>query len=272
MPRYKLVLEYDGTDYVGWQRQDNGPSVQGALEKAVLSLTTETVTIRGAGRTDSGVHASGQVAHVDLSRDWQGYKLRNALNAHLAQAKEAVAILSAEPMPDAFDARFSALKRHYLYRIRCRPARLALEANRAWWVSKPLDHEAMHAAAQMLVGQHDFTTFRSAHCQAISPVRTLDRLDVSRDGDLIEISASAQSFLHNQIRSFAGTLKLAGEGKMTPQDVRAALEARDRKACGPVAPPEGLYFMQVDYPVDGNWRPYSNLEQDGTAKAVADIG
>ncbi|MCF1468691.1 tRNA pseudouridine(38-40) synthase TruA [Agrobacterium vitis] len=257
MPRYKLTVEYDGTPYVGWQRQDNGPSVQGALEAAVLGLTGETVAIRGAGRTDSGVHASGQVAHVDLLRQWLPYKLRNALNAHLAQASEAISILACETVPDAFDARFSALKRHYLYRIMSRPSRLALEANRAWWVSKPLDHEAMHAAAQMLVGNHDFTTFRSVHCQAISPVRTLDRLDVSRNGDLIEIRASAQSFLHNQIRSFAGTLKMAGEGKMTPQDVRAALNARDRKACGPVAPPQGLYFLQVDYPTDGNWRPYS---------------
>lgn len=259
MPRYKMTVEYDGTPYVGWQRQDNGPSVQGALEAAVLSLTGETVAVRGAGRTDSGVHAQGQVTHVDLSREWLPYKLRNALNAHLAQAHQAVSVLEVESVPDAFDARFSALKRHYLYRIIARPSRLAIEANRAWWVSKPLDHEQMHAAAQMLVGKHDFTTFRSVHCQAISPVRTLDRLDVTRSGDLIEIRASAQSFLHNQIRSFAGTLKMAGEGKMTPEDVRNALEARDRKACGPVAPPEGLYFMQVDYPTDGNWRPYSNV-------------
>ncbi|MCM2291493.1 tRNA pseudouridine(38-40) synthase TruA [Allorhizobium sp. BGMRC 0089] len=257
MPRYRMVVEYDGTPYVGWQRQDNGASVQGALEAAVLSLTGETVSIRGAGRTDSGVHAMGQVIHVDLARDWPAYKLRNALNAHLALAGEAVAVLDAEAVPDAFDARFSALKRHYLYRIISRPARLAIEANRAWWVAKPLDHDAMHAAAQRLVGHHDFTTFRSAHCQAISPVRTLDRLDVTRHGDLIEIRASAQSFLHNQIRSFAGTLKLAGEGRMTPDDVAAALAARNRAACGPVAPPHGLYFMQVDYPTDGNWRPFS---------------
>ncbi|MGG7517390.1 tRNA pseudouridine(38-40) synthase TruA [Allorhizobium undicola] len=251
MPRFKMIVEYDGTPYVGWQRQENGPSVQGALEKAILSLTGETVSIRGAGRTDSGVHARGQVVHADLSRAWQPYKLRNALNAHLALAGEAVCVLEAESVTDEFDARFSARKRHYLYRIISRPSRLAIEANRAWWVSKPLDHEAMHEAAQQLVGHHDFTTFRSVHCQASSPVRTLDRLDVSRSGDLIEIRASAQSFLHNQIRSFAGTLKMAGEGKMTPADVRAALEARNRAACGPVAPPEGLYFMQVDYGDDG---------------------
>ncbi|MCM2396850.1 tRNA pseudouridine(38-40) synthase TruA [Rhizobium sp. S95] len=250
MSRFRMTVEYDGTPYVGWQRQENGPSVQGALETAVLSLTGETVSIRGAGRTDSGVHALGQVVHVDLSRAWVPHKLRNALNAHLAMAGERVAVLDVAAVDDAFDARFSAIRRHYLYRIISRPARLAVEAQRAWWVPKPLDHEAMHAAAQMLVGHHDFTTFRSAHCQATSPVRTLDRLDVTRSGELIEIRASAQSFLHNQIRSFAGTLKLAGEGKMTPADVRAALDARDRAACGPVAPPEGLFFMKVDYPSD----------------------
>lgn len=250
MPRFRMTVEYDGSPYVGWQRQENGPSVQGALEAAVLSLTGETVSIRGAGRTDSGVHAMGQVIHVDLMRDWVPYKLRNALNAHLALAGESVAVLDVRAVDEAFDARFSALRRHYLYRIITRPARLALEAERAWWVAKPLDHEAMHAAAQRLVGHHDFTTFRSAHCQATSPVRTLDRLDVTRSGDLIEIRASAQSFLHNQIRSFAGTLKLAGEGRMTADDVQAALEARDRAACGPVAPPEGLFFLRVDYPGD----------------------
>ncbi|ATN32769.1 tRNA pseudouridine(38-40) synthase TruA [Rhizobium sp. ACO-34A] len=250
MSRFRMTVEYDGTPYVGWQRQENGPSVQGALEAAVLSLTGETVSIRGAGRTDSGVHALGQVIHVDLSRAWVPHKLRNALNAHLAMAGERVAVLDVAAVDDAFDARFSAIRRHYLYRIISRPARLAVEAERAWWVPKPLDYEAMHAAAQTLVGHHDFTTFRSAHCQATSPVRTLDRLDVTRTGELIEIRASAQSFLHNQIRSFAGTLKLAGAGKMTPADVRAALDARDRAACGPVAPPEGLFFMKVDYPGD----------------------
>lgn len=247
MPRYRMVVEYDGTTYVGWQRQENGHSVQSALEGGILSLTGETVTIRGAGRTDSGVHALGQVIHADLSREWKEYKLRNALNAHLALANEQVSVLDVRAVGPEFDARFSALRRHYLYRIVNRPARLAIEANRAWWVPKHLDHDAMHAAAQRLIGKHDFSTFRSAHCQANSPVRTLDRLDVTRQGNVIEIRATAQSFLHNQIRSFAGTLKLAGEGKMTPDDVQTALEARDRKYCGPVAPPEGLYFMQVDY-------------------------
>lgn len=247
MPRYRLTVEYDGSDYVGWQRQENGPSVQGAIEKAVLSLTGETVSIRGAGRTDSGVHAMGQVAHLDLTREWTTHTLRNALNAHLTLAAERVSILDAADVPPDFDARFSAIRRHYLYRIISRRSPLALEARRAWWVPKSLDHEAMHAAAQHLVGHHDFTTFRSAHCQATSPLRTIDRLDVTRSGELIEIWATAQSFLHNQIRSFAGSLKLVGEGKWRPDDLKAALEARDRKACGPVAPPEGLYFMQVDY-------------------------
>ena len=250
MPRFRMTVEYDGTSYVGWQMQENGHSVQAALQNGIRSLTGETVSIRGAGRTDSGVHAIGQVNHADLARDWKPHTLRNALNAHLGMAGEKVAVVEVRATDESFDARFSAVKRHYLYRIVNRPAPLALEANRAWWVPKQLDHEAMHAAAQMLVGHHDFTTFRSAHCQATSPMRTLDRLDVTRDGELIEIRASAQSFLHNQIRSFAGTLKLAGEGKMSPEDVRAALEARDRKECGPVAPPEGLYFMKVDYPGD----------------------
>jgi tRNA pseudouridine38-40 synthase len=258
MPRFRMTVEYEGTSYVGWQKQDNGHSVQSALQNSILSLTGETVLVRGAGRTDSGVHARGQVVHADLSRDWEPNKLRNALNAYLMVAKEKVSVIDVQAVDDTFDARFSAIKRHYLYRIISRPSPLAVEAGRAWWVSKPLDHEAMHAAAQTLVGHHDFTTFRSVHCQARSPVRTLDRLDVTRDGDLIEIRASAQSFLHNQIRSFAGTLKLAGQGKMTVEDVRAALEARDRKACGPVAPPEGLYFMQVDYPAGASLR-----SQDG---------
>lgn len=250
MPRYRMAVEYDGTPYVGWQMQENGHSVQAALQNAILSLTGEKISIRGAGRTDSGVHAMGQVIHADLSRDWEPRKLRNALNAHLMMASEKVSVVEVLAVDETFDARFSAVKRHYLYRIINRPSPLALEAKRAWWVPRPLDHEAMHAAAQMLVGHHDFTTFRSAHCQAASPVRTLDRLDVTRVGELIEIRASAQSFLHNQIRSFAGTLKLAGDGKMKPDDVRTALEARDRAACGPVAPPEGLYFMKVDYPGD----------------------
>lgn len=247
MPRYRLLIEYDGTPYVGWQRQTNGHSVQGAIEAAILSLTGEPASVHGAGRTDSGVHAMGQVAHTDLSRAWPEHTLRNALNAYLGTARERVVILDAALVPDDFNARFSAVKRHYLYRIISRRAPLALEANRAWFVTRELDHAAMHAAGQVLVGRHDFTTFRAVKCQANSPVRTIDRLEVTRSGDLIEMRVSAQSFLHNQIRSFAGTLKLVGEGKWTVEDVQAALEARDRKACGPVAPPDGLYFMAVDY-------------------------
>jgi pseudouridylate synthase I len=249
MPRYRLTIEYDGTRYAGWQRQAGPRSIQGAIEAAILGFCGETVTIQGAGRTDAGVHARGQVAHLDLSKTWAADTVRDALNAHLRMAGDDVAILeAAETAPD-FDARFSALKRHYLYRIVCRPAPLVLEKNRAWLVRRALDAEAMHAAAQILVGRHDFTTFRSIQCQAKSPVRTLDRLDVARhpESGAIEIRASAQSFLHNQIRSFAGTLKLVGEGRWTAEDVASALAARDRKACGTVAPPEGLYFLSVDY-------------------------
>jgi tRNA pseudouridine38-40 synthase len=247
MPRFRMVVEYDGAPYVGWQRQENGPTVQAAIEKAIFSTTGETYSLRAAGRTDSGVHAFGQVCHVDLTRRWKTSTLMNAVNAHLAMDKERIAILEAEEMPLSFDARFSATKRHYLYRIINRLAPIAIEAERAWHVKKPLDHEAMHRAAQELVGHHDFTTFRSSHCQAKNPNRTMERVDVTRTGELIEIRASAQSFLHNQIRSFAGTLKLAGEGKWSAADVRDALEARDRTRCGPVAPPHGLFFMKVEY-------------------------
>ncbi|TDH38085.1 tRNA pseudouridine(38-40) synthase TruA [Pseudohoeflea suaedae] len=248
MPRYRLLIEYDGTGYAGWQRQDGPASVQGAIEAAIKGFSGEEVGIRGAGRTDTGVHARGQVAHVDLARDWPVETVRNAINAHLGMARETVAVLEAEKVADDFDARFSATKRHYLYRYICRPAPLVLERDRAWWLARPLDAQAMHDAAQALVGRHDFTTFRSVHCQSRSPVKTLDRLDVSVNADgTIELRASAQSFLHNQIRSFAGTLKLVGQGKWSRADVETALQARDRSACGAVAPPGGLYFMQVDY-------------------------
>jgi tRNA pseudouridine38-40 synthase len=242
-----MTVEYDGTPYVGWQRQDNGHSVQGAIEKAIHAMTGERISLRAAGRTDTGVHAYGQVCHADLNRDWKAETVANAVNAHLVMAGERVVILKAEKVPDTFDARFSATKRHYLYRIIARHAPIAIEAMRAWHVKKPLDHAAMHEAAQMLVGHHDFTTFRSARCQAKNPNRTMERITVTRSGELVEIRASAQSFLHNQIRSFAGTLKMVGEGRWTPADVREALEARDRTRCGPVAPPHGLYFMEVEY-------------------------
>lgn len=247
MPRYRLDLEYDGTGYAGWQRQAGQHSVQAAVEQALLAFGGEQVTIRGAGRTDAGVHALGQVAHVDLARDWPENTVMGALNAHLELAAEAVAVTAVSRVPEDFDARFSATARHYLYRIVNRRAPLALERKRAWLVKRRLDAEAMHAAAQVLVGKHDFTTFRSVQCQSNSPVKTLDRLDVSRNGDVIEIRASARSFLHNQVRSMVGTIRKAGEGTWSVADVRAALASANRAACGPVAPPDGLYLVRVDY-------------------------
>jgi tRNA pseudouridine38-40 synthase len=207
------------------------------------------VAIRGAGRTDAGVHALGQVAHVDLARDWPADTVRNAVNAHLQMAAETVSVLAATAVGSDFDARFSAVARHYIYRIVNRRAPLALDAGKAWWLARPIDAEAMHRAAQRLVGNHDFTTFRSVHCQSKSPIKTLDRLDVQRNGDAVEIRASARSFLHNQVRSMVGSLKRVGEGVWTDADLAAALAAADRAACGPVAPPDGLYLVKVDYPV-----------------------
>ena len=247
MPRFRLDIEYDGGPYAGWQRQADQPSVQAAIEQAVEKFSGETISLRGAGRTDAGVHATGQVAHVDLGRDWRPDTVRDALNAHLSQAGERVAIVGVSAVPDDFDARFSALARHYLYRISNRRAPPALEKGKVWWVPRRLDAEAMREAAQVLVGRHDFTTFRSAQCQANSPLRTLDRLDVTRDGDVIEIRASARSFLHNQVRSMVGSLKRVGEGAWTISDLKAALDARDRAACGQVAPPDGLFLIRVDY-------------------------
>jgi tRNA pseudouridine38-40 synthase len=248
LPRYRLDIEYDGGRYAGWQRQAGQHSVQAAIEQAILAFSGETVSIRGAGRTDAGVHALGQVAHVDLTKDWPADTVRDATNAHLRMTGETVSILSASLVAEIFDARFSAIARHYLYRIVNRRAPLALESGHAWHVAPRLDAEAMGAAASRLLGRHDFTTFRSVQCQAKSPVRTLDRLDVMRTGDLVEIRASARSFLHNQVRSMVGTLKRVGEGAWAPDDVAAALAARDRTACGPVAPPDGLYLVAVDYP------------------------
>ncbi len=245
MPRYKLTIEYDGRPYVGWQRQRNGRSVQQAIEEAIVAFCGETVTVKGAGRTDSGVHALGQVAHVDLARDWPADTVRDALNAHLRQ--ETVAILSAQAVAPGFDARFSAVRRHYLYRLLDRRAPPVVDRGRVWWVGQRLDHAAMHAAAQALVGRHDFTTFRSSECQAKSPVKTLDRLAVSRAGDEITIVAEARSFLHNQVRSMVGTLKKVGDGKWPVAAVGDALAAADRARSGPVAPPDGLYLVAVDY-------------------------
>jgi tRNA pseudouridine38-40 synthase len=245
MPRYKLTIEYDGTPFVGWQVQDTGLSVQGLLAAAVEAFCGERVEVRGAGRTDAGVHALGQVAHVDLTRAWDADTVRDAVTAHLRP--HPVAVLAAEAVPATFDARFSAVKRHYRYRIVNRRADLALARARAWRVGKPLDADAMHAAAQRLVGRHDFTTFRHVACQAKSPVKTLDQLDVARDGEHVVITAAARSFLHTQVRSMAGALVAVGEGRWSPDDLSAALAARDRAACAPLAPPEGLYLVRVDY-------------------------
>ncbi len=245
MPRYKLTIEYDGRPFVGWQIQDNGPSVQGVLMAAVEAFCGEKASVQGAGRTDAGVHALGQVGHVDLAKNWDDDTVRDALNAHLRP--HPVAIITAEQVEKTFDARFSAIKRHYLYRIINRRADLTFERGRAWRVAKPLNSAAMHAAAQRLVGRHDFTTFRNVECQAKSPVKTLDQLDVHRIRDDIHVTASARSFLHTQVRSMVGALALVGEGKWTANDLSSALEKRDRTACAPVAPPDGLYLTSVDY-------------------------
>ena len=250
MPRYKLILEYDGTPFVGWQLQENGLSVQGRLGQAIKAFSGEDTVPRGAGRTDAGVHAMGQVTHFDLVKDWTVDKVRDALNAQLRP--DPISVLACELVPDSFDARFSATARHYLYRIVTRRSPLALERNRAWHVLHALDAPAMHDAAQALVGHHDFTTFRSSECQAASPVKTLDRLVVTRAGEEIRIEASARSFLHNQVRSMVGSLKLVGEGRWTAEDLERALQARDRAACGPVAPACGLYLVTVDYPPTHN--------------------
>jgi tRNA pseudouridine38-40 synthase len=245
MPRYRLTLEYDGGPFVGWQRQDNGPSVQGAIEEAIFRLSSEITTVTGAGRTDAGVHAFAQVAHFDLAKEFAPEKVRDALNHFLRPAP--VAVIEAAVATPEFHARFSATARHYFYRILCRRSPPALERGHVWHVVRELDAEAMHAAAQTLVGQHDFTTFRSSECQAKSPVKTLDKLEVRRAGDEIHIEAQARSFLHNQVRSMVGSLKLVGEGKWRPREMARALEAKDRAACGPVAPPEGLYLVRVEY-------------------------
>jgi tRNA pseudouridine38-40 synthase len=245
MPRYKLILEYDGTPFVGWQVQENGVSVQGRLGQAVEAFSGEAATPRGAGRTDAGVHALGQAAHVDLAKDWDPGTVRDALNAQLRP--NPISVLACEIVAESFDARFSATARHYLYRIIDRRSPLALERDRAWGTFRRLDVDAMQAAAPALIGNHDFTTFRSSECQAASPVKTLDRLEVSRHGEVIRVETSARSFLHNQVRSMVGSLKLVGEGRWTKDDLAAALQARDRKACGPLAPPYGLYLVKVDY-------------------------
>jgi tRNA pseudouridine38-40 synthase len=245
MPRYKITIEYDGTPFAGWQVQNNLQTVQGAVAAAIEAFCGERTVPQGAGRTDAGVHALGQVAHFDLLGARDTDTIRDALNAHLRP--HPIAILSAEMVPETFDARRSASRRHYRYRLVNRRSDLALERHRVWRVSRPLDENVMHVAAQRLVGHHDFTTFRSTECQAKSPLKTLDRLEVSRAGEDISIIAVARSFLHNQVRSMVGSLVQVGEGKWNADDLSRALDARDRTACGPVAPPDGLYLVRVDY-------------------------
>lgn len=245
MPRYMLTIEYDGTPYVGWQVQDNGPSVQGRLGEAVHAFCGEDLIPNGAGRTDAGVHALGQVAHIDLAKEWPADTVRDAVNSHLRP--DPIAVLDCAQVDSDFDARFSARQRHYRYRIVCRRAPLALDAKRVWRISKPLDPDAMQSGADRLIGKHDFTTFRSVHCQAKSPVKTLESLTVNYGAGSIEVNASARSFMHNQVRSIVGALKLVGEGKWTPDDITRALAACDRSACAPVAPAHGLYLARVDY-------------------------
>ena len=245
MPRYKLTIEYDGTPFAGWQRQKTHPSVQQAIEEAIERMSGERVTLQAAGRTDAGVHARGQVAHFELSKAWDPFRIREAMNFHLRP--DPVGVVEAELVGPDFEARFSATARHYEYRILNRRARPILERNHVWHVATPLDAESMGHAARMILGLHDFTTFRSSECQAKSPVRTLDVFSVERDADHIVIRASARSFLHHQVRSMVGCLKLVGEGKWTPADFRAALDARDRSRCRAMAPSDGLYLMAVDY-------------------------
>ena len=245
MPRYKLTIEYNGAAFYGWQIQLREKTIQGVLTEAIARINGEPAMVQGAGRTDAGVHALGQVAHVDLLREWDPFVLRNAINAGVRPHK--VCVLDAELVPDSFNARFSGTKRHYLYRILNRRAPPTLDLGQVWFVPVDLDAEAMHEAAQILVGHHDFTTFRSTQCQAQSPMRTLDRLDVSRFGEFIEVRTESRSFLHNQVRSMVGSLKFVGEGKWQASDLKAALDAKERTACGAVAPPEGLYLVRVDY-------------------------
>jgi len=245
VPRYKLTVEYDGRPFAGWQIQVDQFTVQGLLTSAVEALSGEKTLVQGAGRTDAGVHARAQVAHVDLTKEWDTDTIRDALNAHLRP--HPVAVLAAERAAEDFSARTSAIRRHYLYRIINRRADLTLDAGRAWRVPRPLDAAAMHAAAQRLIGKHDFTTFRSSECQAKSPVKTLDSLKIERSGEDVYVTAVARSFLHNQVRSMVGSLVLVGEGKWSPDDLGTALDARDRAACGTVAPPDGLYLVKVEY-------------------------
>lgn len=245
MPRYRLTIEYDGTPFCGWQRQADQPSVQQTLEEAIEKFCGEIVVTQAAGRTDSGVHAFGQVAHFDIEKQWDAFKVGDAINYHLKP--HPIAIVNVEQVGEDFEARFSATHRHYEYRILNRRARPILERDRVWYVVKQLDADAMHEAAQVLVGRHDFTTFRASDCQAKSPVKSLTSIAVRRELEHVVLTVSGRSFLHHQVRSIMGTLKLVGEGKWQIEDVAKALEARDRARCGAMAPAAGLYLVSVDY-------------------------
>ena len=245
MPRYRLTIEYDGGPYRGFQAQGDLPSIQGSIERAILGFSGETLRIHAAGRTDTGVHATGQVIHVDLAKAWKPEVVVNALNAHLVP--EPIAVLDAVMVGDDWHARFSAKERRYQYRVLNRLAPPALDQGKVWHVKKPLDAEAMHAAAQALVGHHDFTTFRDMQCQAKSPMKTLDVAALRREGQMVLLEFASRSFLHRQVRSMAGSLVEVGVGRWTQADLVAALEAKDRRACGPVAPADGLYFTGVRY-------------------------
>lgn len=250
MTRWKLTIEYDGAPYSGWQYQDHVPSVQAAIEKSINDFCQQEIRIHVAGRTDAGVHARGQVAHFDLDygvRPLSGFDLAKALNAHLRNGRHSIAILKAEEVAADFHARFSAKNKLYLYRIINRAMPLTLERGKAWQVKKPLDGNAMQQAAKLLLGQHDFTSFRDSNCQAKSPIKTLDRLDVTRREDVIEFAVEGRSFLHHQVRNMVGTLSHVGEGKWSAQDVADALAAKDRAKGGITAPPDGLYLMRIDY-------------------------
>ncbi len=245
MPRYKLTIEYDGTNFLGWQIQLNSTTVQGVLESALKNIHGTHCRIYGAGRTDTGVHALAQVAHVDLPREWDPFTLRNAINGNVRPHQ--VSVLEVECVSDEFHARFSATKRRYLFRILNRRAPPAIEQGKVWWIGPEVNSDAMHEAAQYLLGLHDFTTFRAADCQAKSPIKSIEVLDVARYGEDIEITVEARSFLHHQVRSIVGSLKNVGEGKWQPHDMKRAIEAKNRTACGTVAPPQGLYLVSVSY-------------------------
>ncbi|MBG1232765.1 tRNA pseudouridine(38-40) synthase TruA [Aestuariivirga litoralis] len=245
MPRYKLTIEYDGTGFLGWQSQPASITVQGALEAAIEVLHGQHITLHGAGRTDTGVHALAQIAHFDSPKVWDPFVLCNAINGNVRP--HAVSVVAAEQVPDDFEARFSAIKRRYLYRILNRRAPPTLDKHNVWHVPMDLNVDAMHEGAQHLIGKHDFTTFRAAECQSPSPVKTLERLDVMRFDEMVEIRAEARSFLHHQVRSIVGSLVRVGQGKWHPLEIKRALEAKDRSRCGPVCPPDGLYLVEVLY-------------------------